>query len=48
MGIFRVGSCKNLDRSAGDTGGVATRMAEYYAVRPLRSNAPIQKPGATD
>jgi hypothetical protein len=45
--VFRVGSCKNLDRDAGNTGGVAMRLDEFYAAHPLRGNAPIQKSGAT-
>jgi hypothetical protein len=38
---------QNLDRGKGDTGGVAILISEFYAARPLRSNAPIQKSGAT-
>jgi len=39
---------RNLDRNAGNTGGVAGQMDEFYAAQPLRSNAPFQKTGATD
>jgi hypothetical protein len=39
---------QNLDRGTGDTGGMALWRDEFYAAQPLRSNAPIQKSGATD
>jgi hypothetical protein len=38
---------ENLDRGAGNTGGDAGRAREFYAVEPPRSNALIQKSGAS-